>query len=125
MKSLIALAAAAALAGGISLANAQNSGNTPAENTSPSSINAGAQKGNANTKSGSESAGTAMKSNRMKSAKAKITGKGKFCLSTAPSGNVWSCKFASMEACQKAAKTGLEQKCQPNPNMASTTGMKQ
>lgn len=47
-----------------------------------------------------------------------VTGSGKFCITGA--GGALNCKFASLSACQKAAK-GSEN-CEPRPS--STTGSK-
>jgi len=46
---------------------------------------------------------------------AKVTGKSKFCVQS--SSGAMNCKFASMEACQKAAKGG---QCMPNPKTGTT-----
>jgi hypothetical protein len=47
-------------------------------------------------------------------------GSGQFCL--AGNSGIANCNFASISACQKAAKPG--QTCEPNPNSA-TTGSKE
>jgi len=94
MRTLTTLAAAAALIGSMSIAGAQNyqDQNAPAGASNSNSMNEG---------------GTAQK----------ITGKSKFCLEASPGGAL-NCKFASMEACQKAG-TGSGQ-CVPNPKMGTT-----
>jgi hypothetical protein len=58
------------------------------------------------------------KSNSMGSSSTQATATGKFCISGA--GGALNCKFASLSACQKAAK-GSET-CQARPS--STTGSK-
>lgn len=121
MKTLTTLTAVAALIAGMSIASAQNAGGPAPAGASPSNINAGAPSGTKDSaQSGNESGSTAMKGS--KSAQAKVTGKGKFCMTTAAGSNGLNCKFASMEACQKEAKT-MRRECSPNPNMG-TTGMK-
>jgi hypothetical protein len=122
MKSLTTFTAIAALIAGVSIASAQNAATPSNKVPPPSSINAGKATGSGTAKSGSESTGAAHSS--MSSGKMNVTGKSKFCISTAPGSNGLECKFASMAACEKAAKVQNRQ-CQKNPKMAGTTGMKQ
>ena len=94
MRTLTTLVAAAALIGSISIADAQytQGQNAPASSSATSSMNKG-------------------------SMAQKVTGKSKFCLQTSPGGAL-SCKFASMQACQKAGAGGKQ--CVPNPKMGTT-----
>jgi len=93
---LTTLVATAALIGSMSIAGAQSTQgqNAPAgaSNSATSSMNKG-------------------------SMTQKVTGKSKFCLETSPGGAL-NCKFASMEACQKAGKASSQ--CVPNPKMGTT-----
>jgi hypothetical protein len=88
------LVAAAALIGSMSIAGAQNyqGQNAPAGASNSSQMNQG---------------GMAQK----------VTGTSKFCLETSPGGAL-NCKFASMDACQKAGKGSSQ--CVPNPKMGTT-----
>jgi hypothetical protein len=116
MKTLTTLTAVAALVGGLSIAQAQNS-TLPGgdQKTAPEA----AQQNNAVSsktdpslnKKGAKTAATTKK----------VTGKGKFCLEQTTGGGL-NCKFASMEACQKEAAPNNGQ-CQPNPK-TGTTGAK-
>jgi len=102
MRTLTALVAAAALVGSISIAAAQN---TQSQNAPPGSAN--------------PAASSMSKSSMSKGSMGqKVTGKSKFCVQG--SSGAMNCKFASMQACQKAAKGG---QCMPNPKMG-TTGSK-
>lgn len=97
MKTITTFVAAAALIAGVSIASAQN---TPsAQKTAPSTMS---------------KSSTGMTNQ-------KVAGKSKFCLETSPGGSL-DCKYASMEACQKAGKAGNNQ-CVTNPKMG-TTGSK-
>jgi hypothetical protein len=94
MRTLTAFVAAAALIGSVSISTAQysQSQNAPtgAANPATSTMNKG-------------------------SMGQKVTGKSKFCLQA--SSGAMNCRFASMEACQKAAKGA---QCMPNPKMGTT-----
>ena len=46
-----------------------------------------------------------------------VVGKSRFCLET--SAGTLSCKYASMNACQKAGQAGNQQ-CRANPNIGTT-----
>ena len=94
MRTLTAIVAAAVLAGGISVASAQNSQSQNAPVGSPNPATSTMNKGSMGQT---------------------VTGKSKFCLQA--SSGAMNCKFASMEACQKAAKGG---QCMPNPKMGTT-----
>jgi hypothetical protein len=94
MRTLTAIVAAAVLAGGISVASAQSSPSQNAPVGSPNPATSTMHKGSMDQK---------------------VTGKSKFCLQSSSGG--MNCKFASMEACQKAAKGG---QCMPNPKMGTT-----
>jgi hypothetical protein len=107
MKALTAIAAIAALAGGLSVAAAQNAPNSKAP-ISPNSINKGSLPG---TPSGAESQTTAT------GKPAHISGRGKFCSET--STNTLNCKFASMSACEKQNKSD-NLHCVANPNVGTT-----
>ncbi|HEU5018803.1 MAG TPA: hypothetical protein VFT69_12635 [Pseudolabrys sp.] len=48
------------------------------------------------------------------STKTHVTGKSKYCISSGANG--WSCKYRTMAACEKAAKSA-HKKCERNPNM--------
>jgi hypothetical protein len=93
MKTLTTLTAVAALIAGISIASAQ---------MSPSPKSPGASSG-------------------MSGSSQTATGTGKYCIGT--SSGAMNCKYASLAACQKAAKA-QGQDCEPNPK-SSTTGSKQ
>jgi hypothetical protein len=122
MKTLTTLTAVAALIAGMSIASAQNAGGPAPAGSSPSNLNAGSPTGTKDkAQSGNESGAAGMKSSG-KTAK-NITGKGKFCITTAAGSTGMDCKFATMEACQTEAKQQRRQ-CSPNPNMGGTTGMK-
>ncbi len=95
MRTLTTLTVAAALLAGLSIASAQ---------TPSSSLQKGSMDANS----------TAM-------GKQATIGKGKYCIETTPGGSL-NCKYASLAACQKDAKSG-NANCSPNPN-ASTTGSK-
>ena len=57
MKTFTTLTAVAALVAGMSVANAQNSGNTMKQDPAPNSINSGVQTGTGTAKSGTETNG--------------------------------------------------------------------
>ncbi len=90
MRTLTTIVAAAFLVGGISVASAQSQ-NAPVGSPNPAA------------------------SSMSKGSMAKVTGKSKFCVQS--SSGAINCKFASMEACQKAAKGG---QCMPNPKTGTT-----
>ncbi len=113
MKTLTTLTAIAALIAGLSLASAQNSATTSSQ-ASPSDLN----KSNMPKTSGSQSPSTTGQASGTMN---KVTGKSKFCITMSPGGSM-DCKYASMDACQKAAKSG-KGTCSANPN-SSTTGAK-
>ncbi len=96
MKTLTTLTAVAALITGMSIASAQ---------MSPSGSSSGSTGTSSGTMGGSNHA----------------TGTGKFCIETSPGGAL-NCKYASLAACQQAAKANNRQ-CAPNPN-SGTTGAK-
>lgn len=100
MKTITTLTAVAALIAGVSIAAAQ--GMSPSGGSS-----SGASK---SMGAGSSSSGTSQQ---------QAIGKGRYCIQST-SGTL-DCKYASLSACQKAAKG---QNCAPNPNSA-TTGQKQ
>jgi len=56
------------------------------------------------------------KSNSMGSSSMHTTGTAKFCISD--TGGALNCKFASLSACQKIAKSG--ETCKANPNSGTT-----
>ena len=101
MKTLTTLAAVAALIAGVSIASAQMSPPSGAPSGSSGTMGAG-----------SSSSGTSQQ---------QAIGKGRYCLEAA--GGTLNCKYASLAAGQKDAKTSA-QTCAPNPNSA-TTGQKQ
>lgn len=105
MKALTTVTAIAALIAGISFANAQNA-TTPNDKTSPppSSINAGTQAGTNTSKSGMQSSGSAAMKSGKASGKMAWKGNGKFCITQTAGGLSADCKFASMQACETAAK---------------------
>lgn len=107
VKTLTTIAAIAALAGGLSIAAAQNAPTTKAP-VSPNSINKGTEPG---TPSGAESQTTAT------GQPARIAGHGKFCSET--SNQALNCKFASMSACEKQNKS-QNLHCVANPNRGTT-----
>jgi hypothetical protein len=90
MKTLTTLTAVVALVAGISIANA-------ADNSSMS-------------KEKSMGAGSMSQS-------ARVIGTSKYCLKT--KAGTLNCKFASLSACKKGAKSAA---CVTNPNSSSTTG---
>ena len=96
MKTLSTLTAVAALIVGMSVASAQMSPN----GTAPSA--------------GDNSATSAPSQ--------QVTGTGKYCIESSPGGAL-NCRYASLDACQKAAQSSNAQ-CAPNPK-SSTTGSKQ
>ena len=98
MKTLTTMTAVAALIAGLSFANAQNAATPNDKTPPPSSIN----HGTVGTKSGSESSAAAQAS--MKSDKMTWKGNGKFCISQTAGSLTADCKFASMAACETAAK---------------------
>lgn len=118
MKTFTTLTAVAALVVGMSVASAQNkAGPAPAE-TSPSNLNAGTATPGT-PQSGTQSKGTAKAATVKKSgAKNTITGKSKFCISGKATANTWDCKFATLAACETAAKP-VNEICQPKANLAS------
>lgn len=91
MKTLTTLAAVAALIAGISIASAQSS----------------------------SSSSTMNKNSTMGSSSTQASGTGKFCIKGAS--GALNCQYASLSACQQAAKSG--ESCSPNPN-SGTTGSK-
>ncbi len=99
MKTLTTLTAVAALIAGLSIANAQTA--TP---------QSGAKSGAMGSSSSSSSMGQQA-----------ATGSGKFCIETSAGGSL-NCKYASLSACEKDAKT-QNLNCSPNPK-SSTTGAK-
>ena len=116
MRTITTLVAAAALIGGITVANAQHA-QTTTPNPSPNAIN----KGSLPTKpSGSEAKGAA-NTGSGKMASRQTTGSSKFCVETTPGGSL-NCKYASMSACEKYGEPN-DRKCFPNPN-TGTTGAK-
>jgi hypothetical protein len=105
MKSLRAIAIAAALLAGAMPVSAQNSTPTTKVSPSPSNIN----KSNAPAKpSGAEAPSTAAGRH------AHVTGKGKFCKPN--SGNRLSCLYASARSCQLGNKANSLH-CVANPNL--------
>lgn len=122
MKTLTTLTAVAALIAGMSIANiasAQNAAGPSPSTSSPSNLNKGGDTGTTAGQSGTQTKGAAMKNGAKKSM---ATGRSKFCMSGADGTNQLNCKYASMAACEKAAKP-MNRNCQANPKMA-TTGMK-
>lgn len=105
MKALTAIAVAAALLSGPTLANAQNTTPTTKVSPSPSNIN----KGNAATKTSGEEAPAAAARHR-----ARVSGSGEFCRSTAANGRL-NCSYATLSACRKHNKTSSLH-CVANPN---------
>ena len=99
MKTPTTLTAVAALVAGLSIASAQT--------TTPKS---GASSGAMGSPSSSSSIGQQA-----------ATGSGKFCIETSAGGSL-NCKYASLSACEKDAKT-QNLNCSPNPK-SSTTGAK-
>lgn len=93
MKTLTTLTAVATLVAGLSFASAQT--------TTPKS---GAM--------GSPGSSSSM-------GQQQATGSGKFCIETSAGGSL-NCKYASLSACEKDAKT-QNLNCSPNPK-SSTTG---
>ena len=115
MKTLTTLTAIAALVAGISIASAQNQAGPAPQDASPSNLNKGASE---TGQSGAQTKATASKTANTKGKNA--MGSGKFCMTAAPGGtNSLDCKYASMQACQTAAKP-LERSCQENPKMGTT-----
>jgi hypothetical protein len=102
MKILTTLTAVAALVAGISIAAAQ----APTMDRSQTSDKA------SGTQLDMNSAGT-------KPGKSQVTGNAAFCINTSASGAL-NCKYASMAACEKDAKS-QNLNCSPNPKK-STTG---
>ena len=121
-KSATTFIAIAALVAGLSTASAQNAGGPAPSGSSPGNINAGAPSSTAEKgQSGSESGGTAMRGSGTQ--RKIVSGHGQYCMTTAAGSNGLDCRFASMAACQKEAKT-MSRQCAPNPNIGGTTGMK-
>ena len=86
MKTFTTLAAAAAVIGGISIANAQQQSQVaPVGSPNP--------------------------------AMSTVVGKSRFCLQSSPT--TLSCKYASIDSCQKAGRAGNQQ-CVANPNVGTT-----
>ena len=110
MKKLTLIALSAALLGGMSVASAQNAPTTK-HIDSPANINEGSPAGST---SGAES------QNAAKGARGYIAGTGKFC--TQMSGGKLDCRFASLQSCKSATKSG-NFKCVLNPK-TGTTGSK-
>lgn len=104
MKSIAAIAAAAALLGMLSVADAQNAPTT-AVSPSPASVNKGSR---ATAVSGAESQAAATNSRQ------RVAGHGKFCKQTSANGTL-DCFYASMSACHKHAKSN-NLNCVSNPN---------
>lgn len=104
MKTLTTMTAIAALVAGISFANAQNAATPNAKTPPPSSINAGGQTGTNDSKSGSQSSGSAAMKTGNASGKMAWKGSGKFCITQTAGGLEADCKFASMQACEAEAK---------------------
>jgi hypothetical protein len=107
MKTLTTLAVVAALAGGLSVAAAQNAPTTKAP-VAPNSINKGTEPG---TPSGAESQTAAT------GQPARVSGRGKFCSET--TNQALNCKFATMSACEKQNKS-QNLRCVANPNLGTT-----
>jgi|GEM_PF-476646 len=122
MKTLTTMTAVAALIAGISFASAQNTATPKNPTPPPSSINAGAQTGTGDSKSGSQMKPSAAA--KMGNKQATVTGSAKFCITESSSAGSYNCKFASMAACQTEAKPASNKECAPNPNLKATTGMK-
>lgn len=107
MKSLTAIALAAALFAGVTTASAQNATPTTKVAPSPSNIN----KSNSSGKpSGSEASSAAA------SHSARVSGAGKFCRPKAA--NRLDCRYASITACQKHNKSNSLH-CVSNPNLGT------
>jgi len=122
MKTFTTLTAVAALIAGMSIASAQNQPSTNPK-PPPNSINAGSgPSGDATMpKSGSQSQSTAKSG--MKAKVGKVSGSGKFCTQLAQGGPL-TCKFASLQACEKQAKVGPQKTlCVQNPK-SGTVGKK-
>ena len=119
MKTLTTLTAVAALVAGISIASAQNKAGPAPQDASPSNLNKGSSAPSpGSAQSGSQAKGTANKAANTKNQI--VTGTGKFCMTGAPGGtNSLECKYASMQACETAAKS-QERECQENPKMTTT-----
>jgi hypothetical protein len=97
MKTLTTLTAVAALIAGLSIASAQTTTPKSGAMAPPSS------------------------SSSMGAQKQAATGSGKFCIETSAGGSL-NCKYASLSACEKDAKT-QNLNCSPNPK-SGTTGAK-
>ena len=95
MKTLTTLTAVAALIAGLSIASAQTTTPKSGAMAPPSSSSSMGQQA--------------------------ATGSGKFCIETSAGGSL-NCKYASLAACEKDAKT-QNLNCSPNPK-SSTTGAK-
>lgn len=95
MKTLTTLTAVAALIAGLSIASAQTTTPKSGAMAPPSSSSSMGQQA--------------------------TTGSGKFCIETSAGGSL-NCKYASLAACEKDAKT-QNLNCSPNPK-SSTTGAK-
>lgn len=104
MKTLTTMTAIAALIAGISFAHAQNAATPNAKSPPPSGINAGTETGTSDSKSGSQSSGSAAMKTGTASGKMAWKGNGKFCITQTAGGLEADCKFASMQACETAAK---------------------
>lgn len=123
MKTFTTLTAVAALVVGMSVASAQNKAGPAPADTSPSNLNAGTTTPGT-PQSGAQSK-AAVKSGAMKKAGTKntVTGKAKFCISGKASANTWNCSYATLAACETAAKP-VNETCQPKANLASAAGKK-
>ena len=107
MKSLTAIALAAALFAGATTASAQNATPITKVAPSPSNINKSNSPGKP---SGSEASSAAA------SQPARVSGTGKFCRPKAA--NRLDCRYASMTACQKHNKSN-NLHCVSNPNLGT------
>ncbi|HET7910416.1 MAG TPA: hypothetical protein VFL49_00135 [Pseudolabrys sp.] len=108
MKTLTMIAVVAALAGGMSLAAAQNAPTSKAP-ISPNSINKGSEPG---TPSGAESQSKAT------GKPMHVSGKGKYCSETSAKGSL-NCVYASMSSCEKHSKSS-NMHCVANPKLGTT-----
>jgi hypothetical protein len=99
MKAITTLTAVAALVLGMSIASAQTQPNMQMQTQSPNA--------------------TGMKASPANAKKSLVKGSGKFCSVNSPEGKM-TCKYASIEACQKDPNLKGRQ-CAANPG-PSTTG---
>lgn len=110
MKTTIMLGAVALLTG-ITIANAQMTRAPDDNKANATQLNSQAADPNTNNTSAAPGGSQQM-----------AKGNGAFCITMSASNSSLNCKFASMAACEKEAKTQNLQ-CSPNPKR-STTGSK-